>query len=172
MGGSPPARFILVGSRFYCIFIHVCELGETDEFVPCKMDRLTPERRSSLMSRVKSKNTKPELAVRRLVFAMGFRYRLHDKRLPGKPDMVFPRMRKIVLVNGCFWHWHEGCRFARLPKSRTEFWAAKLARNRQRDAENLAQLEAAGWRVLTVWQCELKDLNELAERLYGFLDQR
>lgn len=102
---------------------------------------------------------------------MGFRYVLHDKRLPGKPDMVFPRLKKIVLVNGCFWHWHKGCRYARLPTSRTEFWQAKLQRNRERDFLNISLLQAAGWQVLTVWQCELKDLDKLAEKLYDFLNQ-
>jgi DNA mismatch endonuclease (patch repair protein) len=124
------------------------------------------------MSRVRSKDTKPELAVRRLVFGMGCRYRLHDKRLPGRPDLVFRGRRKIVFVNGCFWHGHEGCRYARTPKSREDFWRAKVERNRERDGQNIASLEADGWKVLTVWQCELKDLHVLEGKLHEFLLER
>lgn len=133
------------------------------------MDRLTPDRRSWLMSRVSSKNTKPEIAVRRLVFAMGYRYRLHSKHLPGCPDLVFPGRKKVIFVNGCFWHGHPGCRYGRLPKSRVEFWQAKIDRNRERDRENIASLEAEGWRALTVWQCELRELERLCEKLRVFL---
>ena len=115
------------------------------------MDKLSPERRGWLMSRVKSKNTTQEMAVRHLVFGMGYRYRLHDKRLPGRPDLVFSGPRKIVFVNGCFWHGHEGCRYARLPKTKVNFWRAKIEKNQTRDRENIALLEASGWRVLTVW---------------------
>ncbi|MFI8611183.1 very short patch repair endonuclease [Pseudomonas sp. NPDC077649] len=133
------------------------------------MDRLTPERRSWLMSRVGSKNTGPELVVRRLAFAMGYRYRLHPKHLPGSPDLVFPRRKKVIFVNGCFWHGHSGCQYGRLPKSRVEFWQTKIDRNRERDRENIASLEADGWQVLTVWQCELKDIEKLANRLNEFI---
>lgn len=134
------------------------------------MDKLSPERRGWLMSRVKSKNTTPEMAVRHLVFGMGYRYRLHDKRLPGRPDLVFSGPRKIVFVNGCFWHGHEGCRYARLPKTRVDFWRAKIEKNQTRDRENIALLEASGWRVLTVWQCELKNVERLASELYDFIE--
>lgn len=134
------------------------------------MDKLTPEHRSWLMSRVKSADTTPEMAVRHLVFGMGYRYRLHDKRLPGKPDLVFPGRRKILFVNGCFWHGHEGCRYARLPKTHVDFWRAKIEHNRTRDRENVALLEADGWKVLTVWQCELKSIEKLADRLYEFIE--
>lgn len=133
------------------------------------MDRLTPARRSWLMSRAGSKDTKPELVVRRLVFAMGYRYRLHAKRLPGSPDLVFPGRKKVIFVNGCFWHGHPGCRYGRLPKSRVEFWSLKIDRNRERDRENIASLEADGWRVLTVWQCELREPERLCEKLREFL---
>lgn len=133
------------------------------------MDRLTPDRRSWLMSRVSSKNTKPEIAVRRLVFAMGYRYRLHSKHLPGCPDLVLPGRKKVIFVNGCFWHGHPGCRYGRLPKSRVEFWQAKIDRNRERDRENIASLEADGWRVLTVWQCEFREPEKLCEKLREFL---
>jgi DNA mismatch endonuclease (patch repair protein) len=123
------------------------------------------------MSRVGSKNTTPELAVRRILFSMGFRYRLHDKRLPGRPDIVFRGRRKAIFVNGCFWHGHEGCRYGRLPKSRVEFWTDKISRNRERDRQNEESLREAGWRSLTVWQCELKNIDELAKRLYDFLEE-
>jgi DNA mismatch endonuclease (patch repair protein) len=133
------------------------------------MDRLTPARRSWLMSQIGSKNTKPELVVRRLVFSMGYRYRLHYKRLPGSPDLVFPGRKKVIFVNGCFWHGHFGCKFGRLPKSRLMFWQAKIARNRERDDENITMLQADGWQVLTVWQCELKEIELLTSRINEFI---
>ena len=135
------------------------------------MDRLSPERRSWLMSRVRSKDTLPELAVRRLVFGMGYRYRLHVPRLPGKPDLVFSARRKIIFVHGCFWHGHKGCRYARLPKSRVEYWQDKRRRNRLHDRRTVAALEREGWHVLVVWQCELKDVNKLTAKLHEFLEK-
>lgn len=134
------------------------------------MDKLSSERRSWVMSRVKSKHTKPELVVRRLVFGMGYRYRLHDKKLQGHPDLVFPGRKKVIFVNGCFWHGHLGCRLGKLPKTRVEFWEEKIQRNRARDIQNIAALEASGWRVLTVWQCELKNSEMLASRLNEFIE--
>ena len=136
------------------------------------MDRLTQERRSWLMSRVKSKNTTTELVIRRLVFGMGFRYRLHDKTLPGKPDMVFSGRRKIVFVNGCFWHGHQDCPYGRLPKSKTDFWKTKIEKNRIRDKNNIELLTGHGWKVLVVWQCELKKAEILMEKLYDFLEHQ
>ncbi|HEJ4849373.1 very short patch repair endonuclease [Pseudomonas aeruginosa] len=136
------------------------------------MDRLSPERRSWLMSRVRSKNTKPELIVRRLVFAMGYRYRLHPKHLPGRPDLAFLGRKKVIFVNGCFWHGHSGCRYGLLPKSRVDFWQAKIDSNRRRDRAKIAELENAGWRVLTIWQCELKDTDTLAKRLNDFIQSK
>lgn len=135
------------------------------------MDRLTPEHRSWLMSRVRSKDTKPELAVRRLVFAMGFRYRLHRRDLPGKPDLVFPGRRKVIFVHGCFWHGHEDCRLAKVPKSNSEFWAAKFISNRERDRRNIELLHALGWAAHVVWQCDLKDLERTTASIYEFLIQ-
>ncbi|WP_150723558.1 very short patch repair endonuclease [Pandoraea capi] len=135
------------------------------------MDRLSAERRSWLMSRVGGTNTTPELVVRKLLFSLGFRYRLHDARLPGRPDIVFRGRCKVIFVNGCFWHGHEGCRYGRLPKSRIEFWAAKIERNRERDRQNEKRLREMGWCSLTVWQCELKNLEELAKKLYDFLEE-
>lgn len=128
--------------------------------------------RSRQMSLVKSTNTGPELVVRRLVHAMGYRYRLHVKTLPGKPDLVFPGRRKVVLVHGCFWHRHRkpSCRLARLPKSRLDFWEPKLEGNRQRDIANKRLLRRTGWSVLEVWECELKNLETLEARLRYFLE--
>ena len=134
------------------------------------MDRLSQERRGWLMGRVKSKNTTTEMAVRRLVFGMGYRYRLHSKGLPGKPDLVFSRRNKIIFVNGCFWHGHEDCKYGRLPKSRQEFWQAKIERNRTRDKNDIATLIAGGWQVLVVWQCELKSLDVLSGKIHDFLE--
>ena len=136
-----------------------------------KMDRLTVERRSWLMGRVGSKNTTPELAVRRLVFSMGYRYRLHDIRLPGKPDLVFSGRRKVIFVNGCFWHGHKRCRYARLPKTNVDFWREKIERNRARDRKNKAQLTRLGWGVLVVWQCELRNIEKLSAKLYDFFER-
>ncbi|HVZ18323.1 MAG TPA: very short patch repair endonuclease [Terriglobales bacterium] len=132
------------------------------------MDRLSEERRSDLMRRVKSKDTLPEMVVRRLLHGLGFRYRLHRRDLPGKPDIVFSRKSKIILVNGCYWHGHT-CRYGRLPKSRLQFWQPKIEANRERDGRNVNALRAAGWGVLVVWQCETKNLPELQERLVAFL---
>lgn len=135
------------------------------------MDTLTPQERSERMSRVRSQDTKPEMIVRRLVHSMGFRYRLHRKDLPGKPDLVFPRLQKAIFVHGCFWHLHpdSGCPFARLPKSRLDFWLPKLEANRARDIKTVETLSKTGWSVLTVWECQLKDKTELQKRIRGFL---
>ena len=120
------------------------------------------------MSRIGSKNTAPEMVVRRLLHAMGYRFRLHRKDLPGTPDIVLPKLRKAIFVHGCFWHAH-GCRIGQPPKSRPEFWEPKLARNKARDAEKSAALRAADWDVLTIWQCEIKDVAALESRLDAFL---
>ena len=108
------------------------------------------------MRRIRSKNTKPEVAVRRLVHAMGYRFRLHPPQLPGKPDLVFPRLKKIIEVRGCFWHQHRGCIDSHFPKTRAQYWQPKLQRNVRRDVSNLRTLRKRGWRVLIVWECELK----------------
>ena len=136
-------------------------------------DKLTPERRSANMAAIRAKGMKPEMAVRRLVHAMGYRYRLHRKDLPGKPDLVFGPRRKVIFVHGCFWHRHKDpdCKIARLPKSRLDYWLPKLERNVARDAAAREALEAAGWDVFEVWECQIKrgDLNALADRLRDFL---
>lgn len=122
------------------------------------------------MRNVKGKDTKPEMALRRMLHRSGYRYRLHRGDLPGKPDLVFPSRRKIILVHGCFWHRHSGCKKASIPKSNTEFWTAKFKRNLVRDAEVSEALAAQGWKVLVVWQCELAEPKELLERVVSFLE--
>lgn len=123
------------------------------------------------MSRVRSRDTKPELLVRKLVHGLGYRYRLHRKDLPGKPDLVFGPRHKVILVHGCFWHGHNdpNCKLARAPKSRVEFWGPKLARNRERDREVGRRLNESGWEALILWECELGDRAELEQRVRAFL---
>ena len=129
------------------------------------MDRLTPEHRSWNMSRIKGRDTAPELAVRSVLHRLGFRFRLHRRDLPGRPDIVLVRLRTVIFVHGCFWHQHEGCRFAYKPKSNAAFWLSKLAANVARDRINVRELKALGWTVLTVWECQTSDLSTLAARL-------
>lgn len=133
------------------------------------MDTMTKEQRHRCMAAIKSKDTKPEWAVRRLAFAMGFRYRLHDKRLPGKPDLVFPRLRKVIFVHGCFWHGHGYGAGRKPPATHAAFWAAKMARNKARDRRDLSALWKAGWQTLVVWECETKDPARLRTILSAFL---
>jgi DNA mismatch endonuclease (patch repair protein) len=120
------------------------------------------------MALVRGKNTKPELLVRRVLHGLGYRYRLHSKAIPGHPDIAFPGRRKVIFVHGCFWHQH-GCGHYQMPQSRTEFWNNKLAANRYRDGQHIARLHELGWECLTLWECELRDLNRLAEQLVRFL---
>jgi DNA mismatch endonuclease (patch repair protein) len=124
------------------------------------------------MSRIRATNSKPELMVRRLLHGGGYRYRLHVKDLPGRPDIVFRKRRAVIFVHGCFWHRHSDptCKLARLPKSRLDFWLPKLEGNRGRDINNIAHLEAMGWRVLLVWECELRDREQLGNRLRRFIE--
>lgn len=133
------------------------------------MDKITTEQRSDNMRRIRSKDTSPELVLRRLVHSLGYRFRLHRKDLPGHPDLVFPGRRKIIFAHGCFWHQHEDCREGRVPSSRIEYWAPKLERNRRRDANNRRQLEQNGWDVLVIWECEMKDSARLTKTLKRFL---
>lgn len=121
-----------------------------------------PLTRSENMARIRNKDTKPELAVRRALWAAKLRYRLHDKRLPGHPDLVFTGRRAVVFVHGCFWHCHKGCKNFRIPKTRSAWWEAKLERNRVRDEKVRAELEADGWLVVTIWECEVADHGRLA----------
>jgi DNA mismatch endonuclease (patch repair protein) len=122
------------------------------------------------MRAVKGRDTGLEMIVRRLAHGMGYRYRLHRKDLPGKPDLVFPARRKVILVHGCFWHQHDCPRGARSPKSNREYWLPKLRRNKERDAEHQARLREMGWDVLVIWECETKEKDKLAARLRAFLD--
>lgn len=133
----------------------------------------TTEHRSWNMSRVGQKDTKPEMLVRRLVYGMGYRYRLHGKDLPGKPDLVFRQKRKVIFVHGCFWHAHddERCKRGRAPKSRLDYWEPKLARNSERDQKNQDALQRQGWQVMVIWECELKEFDLVAARLRSFLSE-
>ena len=134
------------------------------------MDTLTREMRSKQMSLVRSKNTKPELLLRRFVFDLGYRYRIHNKDLPGKPDMVFSSRKEIIFMHGCYWHGHT-CRLGRIPKSRVAYWIGKTAGNRDRDKLTLRRLRGMGWRCLVIWECELRDHEALKTRLTRFLDK-
>lgn len=125
--------------------------------------------RSRIMSSVRGKNTKPEIEVRRVCHGLGYRFRLHRKDLPGTPDLVFPRLRKVVLVHGCFWHRHEGCPKATMPKTRRRFWEEKFLTNVERDSKNINSLQALGYQVEIVWECETKELDKLSTKLLTFL---
>jgi DNA mismatch endonuclease (patch repair protein) len=128
-------------------------------------DRFTPAQRSAHMARIKRSNTTPELIVRRLLHRLGYRFRIQQKGVPGRPDIALPGRRKAIFVHGCFWHAHENCPVGRVPKTRTEFWQAKFAANRERDARLEAQARRAGWSCLVVWECELKDESRLTSVL-------
>lgn len=134
-------------------------------------DTLTRERRSWNMSRIQGKDTRPELALRSLLHRNGFRFRLHDRGLPGRPDIVLPKYRAVIFVNGCFWHRHPGCRFAYQPSSRIEFWERKFADTVERDARNVEALSRLGWKVITVWECELKTPDAVLEAVIGRLSE-
>ncbi len=132
------------------------------------VDNISKEERSHVMSLVKQKDTKPEMIVRSYLHRKGLRYRLYDRTLPGKPDLVFPKYKTVVFVHGCFWHGHDDpqCKLARIPKSRVEFWTNKIKGNRERDTRNKKKLEVMGWRVLTIWECELSGQKSL-EKLFN-----
>jgi DNA mismatch endonuclease, patch repair protein len=135
-----------------------------------RMDTLTPQERSERMSRVRGRDTKPELLVRQIVHRLGFRYRLHSAELPGKPDLAFIGRRRTIFVHGCFWHQHGGrCALSRLPKSRLSFWKSKLEGNRKRDLRNQRKLRRDGWRVLVLWECQLNDEEKLECRILEFM---
>lgn len=129
------------------------------------MDKLTPEHRSWNMSRIFSANTKPELAVRSLLHKMGYRFRLHRKDLPGKPDIVLTKYKTVIFVHGCFWHRHDACQYAYTPKSRVKFWKEKFEGNIERDIRKKNELEALGWKVILIWECELSDLESIVNKL-------
>ena len=135
-------------------------------------DFLSPAERSDRMSRIRSKDTQPELALRKVLHRLGLRYRLHGAGLPGKPDLVFPRYKTVVFVHGCFWHQHDCAMGNRMPKSRIEFWREKLQGNKKRDAQNRRQLKAEGWSVLVIWECQTAStkMDRLRARVARFLD--
>ena len=134
------------------------------------MDRLSVAQRSENMRRIRGKDTTPELVVRRLLHGLGYRYRLHRRDLPGRPDIVFSSRQKALFVHGCFWHQHPGCKFAYNPKSRLDFWSAKFRQNLERDARVTAVLAASGWSTLVVWECETADVKLMTIRLRAFLE--
>ncbi|MGY5808435.1 very short patch repair endonuclease [Rhizobium sp. LEGMi198b] len=132
-------------------------------------DRVSPEVRSKIMSRIRGKDTSPEMKVRRCAHALGFRFRLHVAGLPGRPDLVFPSRRKIIFVHGCFWHRHTDCKLATTPRSNVDFWQGKFQRNLARDIVILEKLHALGWKVLVIWECQISNDTALAEIIKSFL---
>lgn len=145
--------------------VHVLAIGQKE-----LMDKLTREQRSWNMSRVRSRDTKPERTVRSLLHRMGYRFRLQTSRLPGKPDIILPKYRTVILVHGCFWHRHPGCIRSTTPKTNSEFWQQKFKENVLRDGRYIKKIEEAGWRAITVWQCELDDFDSLCARLQSELE--
>lgn len=135
------------------------------------MDRLTSQKRSWNMSRIRSRDTAPELAVRKVLYRMGYRYRLHSTAVPGKPDIVLKKFKSVIFVHGCFWHRHPGCKFAYTPKSREEFWTKKFEVNVRRDEVVKKQLSELGWRNLIIWECETKSRDIIENLLRGFLGE-
>lgn len=134
-------------------------------------DHVSKEKRSEIMKSIRSKNTTPELLVRKLVYSLGYRYRLHGKNLPGKPDLVFLGRRKVIFVHGCFWHYHK-CKKGNPPKSNLDYWLPKLEVNRQRDIRNQESIVALGWEFLVIWQCQISDTATLMKTIVTFLDER
>lgn len=132
-------------------------------------DTLTPQERSERMRRIRGKDTRPEMAIRKLLFAAGYRYRVQYRGLPGRPDIVFPGRKAAIFVHGCFWHQHPGCKVAHIPKSREDYWVSKFNKNIERDKRNTAAIEEKGWRILIIWECEAKQIDALATTLIDFL---
>lgn len=130
-------------------------------------DTMTPEQRSRCMVAIKGKDTKPEMIVRKYLFSRGLRFRIQVRKLPGNPDIVLPKYKTVIFVNGCFWHGHEGCRYYRLPKSNIEFWENKIKNNVARDVRNEEELKALGWRVIRVWECDIRKVTGREEYLQG-----
>lgn len=136
------------------------------------MDKISKAKRRANMKKIKSKNTKPEIFVRKILYSLGYRYRIHSKELPGKPDIVFIGKKKVIFVHGCFWHQHDdpNCNKTHIPKTRIEYWEEKLKKNVDRDKKHLELLEKIGWACLVVWECQLADQNSLIKKLKNFLD--
>ncbi len=142
-----------------------------------QVDIWDKKKRSEVMSKIRSKDTKPEIALRKALFARGFRYRVNDRRLPGKPDIALPKYKTVIFLHGCFWHRHEGCKYAYTPKTNTEFWVDKITSNAERDKINLQKLTALGWNVITVWECEIRhthkhDIGPLIDRIIRDINLR
>lgn len=133
------------------------------------VDTFTPEKRSAIMRAVKGKDTSPELAIRRLVHSLGYRYRLHRANLPGKPDLVFPGRKKIIFVHGCFWHWH-GCKRSRMPEANRNYWKQKIGRNVKRDRKTRRDLKSLGWKSMVIWECQSKAIDAVSRKIKRFLD--
>jgi DNA mismatch endonuclease, patch repair protein len=129
------------------------------------MDIFSKPKRTQIMSKISGKDTKPEILVRKYLFSKGFRYRKNVKELPGKPDIILPKYKTVIFVHGCFWHGHEGCRKSQLPTSNIEFWTEKIGRNKERDQKEIQELEKLGWKVIVIWQCEIKNVSLQKERL-------
>jgi DNA mismatch endonuclease (patch repair protein) len=130
-----------------------------------RMDIVNQARRSAMMGGIQGKNTRPEMLVRKVAHALGFRFRLHRRELPGSPDLVFPRLKKVIFVHGCFWHRHEGCRYAYNPKSNADFWQDKFQKNKERDCRSLSDLAKHGWNAIVIWECETRDVKILRARI-------
>ena len=135
------------------------------------VDTMTPEQRSRCMSAVKGKDTKPEMIVRKYLFSKGLRYRLHVRSLPGKPDLVLQKYKTVIFINGCFWHGHEGCKYYRMPKSNTKFWESKITNNKKRDVQNEKELKELGWRVIRIWECEIRRVQDRKHSLESLYNQ-
>lgn len=133
------------------------------------MDNLTKEQRKLCMSRIRNKNTKPEIIVRKILSKLGFRYRLHNSKLPGKPDIVITKARKIFLINGCFWHQHKNCAKQAMPKVNTEYWRPKLQRNVEKQEQDIKSLRKLGWKVYKIWECQTKNEQKLTQKLLKIL---
>lgn len=134
------------------------------------MDRVSPEKRSNIMSRIRGRDTSPELLVRKMLHSKGARFRLYRKDIPGHPDIVLPKLRLAILVHGCFWHGHDGCNKGRLPKTRLDYWRPKIAANKVRDARNVADLKNFGWSPIIIWQCQTRDMENLSLHLDKLLE--
>lgn len=137
------------------------------------MDKISPARRSNNMRHIRSSNTKPEITVRKILYSLGYRYRLHKKDLPGKPDLVFAKRKKIIFIHGCFWHQHNltTCLDSKIPKSNKQYWNQKLKNNAQRDIRNQMALKELGWDILIIWECEIKNDKKLIKRMQKFLSK-
>ncbi len=137
------------------------------------VDKFSKQKRSEIMSHIKSKNTKPEITVRKIIYSLGYRYRLHRKDLPGKPDLAFINKKKVIFINGCFWHGHSGCKKSALPDTNYEFWNDKIKNNVNRDTLNYQRLKDMGWKYLVIWQCEIKnaELENIKSKIIHFLNE-